>query len=130
MASKDTPMSIDDIFKSCSHTDDKDKIKLLAAKYEELILLYRSQETTLNATKRELASVTNDKNKQLLARSRLEGCCRQLQKDNIALKVGQSNKIPIGNTNILILIHRTRWRPRFRNLRLSENISCKNFRKL
>ncbi|KRT81823.1 hypothetical protein AMK59_5698 [Oryctes borbonicus] len=93
MASKDTPSSSEDVLKSIGTVEEKDKMKLLTAKYDELLQLYRSQENTLNATKREVTSVTNDKNKQLLARSRLEGCCRELQKQNNALKEELAAKI-------------------------------------
>ncbi|GJQ66777.1 hypothetical protein Trydic_g18546 [Trypoxylus dichotomus] len=93
MASRDTPLSAEDVLKSIGTTEEKDKLKLLAAKYDELLQLCRSQENALNASKREVTSVTNDKNKQLLARSRLEGCCRELQKQNNALKEELAAKI-------------------------------------
>lgn len=87
MASKDTPLSIEDIFKSSGNLDAPSKLQLLTDKYEELLQLYRSQESIFNSTKREVSALTTDRNKQILARSRLEGVCRQLQKQNKTIKV-------------------------------------------
>lgn len=86
--------ALDNVLKGIVNLSDTEKIQVLSTKYGELYEEYRNLQLTHNAVKKrcdvlqkEKDQLANDQSKCVLARSRMENLCRELQRQNKLIKV-------------------------------------------
>lgn len=86
--------ALDNVLKSIISLSDTEKIQALSTKYGELYEEYRNLQLTYTAIKKrcdvlqkEKDQLANDQSKCVLARSRMENLCRELQRQNKLIKV-------------------------------------------
>lgn len=86
--------ALDNVLKGTINLSDPEKIQVLSTKYGELYEEYRTLQLTHTAFKKrcdvlqkEKDQLANDQSKCVLARSRMENLCRELQRQNKLIKV-------------------------------------------
>lgn len=93
--------ALDNVLKGIVSLPDSEKIQALSTKYGELYDEFRTLQLTHNAVKKrcdvlqkEKDQLANDQSKCVLARSRMENLCRELQRQNKLIKV-MCNNLPL-----------------------------------
>lgn len=86
--------ALDNVLKSIASVPENSQFDALKEKYGELYEEYRNIHNVLTATEKRLGvlqkendQLQSDQSKSLLARSRLESLCRELQRQNKLIKV-------------------------------------------
>lgn len=86
--------SMENIMKELTNLQEPQKLEALFTKYSELYEEYRSLSSSLSVSEkrclslqRENDQLQNERSKLVLARSRMEGLCRELQRQNRLIKV-------------------------------------------
>ncbi|KAJ8918655.1 hypothetical protein NQ315_014974 [Exocentrus adspersus] len=92
-ARKKDPKALENVMKSMGDISEPEKLKNLMLRYEDLYSEYRrvsssfqAMEKSFNAVCKERDVARFDLNKNILAKSKLESVCRELQKQNKAIK--------------------------------------------